>query len=65
MEELSINDEIDVMCEGVARGHRGGNGGENGWMDGGTGYKDKFGGKRRVRGERERWMDGQWRDECR
>lgn len=35
MEELSINDEIGLMCGGVARGHRGGNGGRmDGWMAG-------------------------------
>lgn len=34
-EELSINDEIGLMCGGVARGHRGGNGGRmDGWMAG-------------------------------
>lgn len=34
VEELSINDEIGLMCRGVARGHRGGKKGENGWMVG-------------------------------
>lgn len=50
MEELSINDEIGLMCGGVARGHRGGKGGE--WMDGGTGYKDEYCGEGRVKGRR-------------
>ena len=48
MEELSINDEIGLMCGGVARGHGGGKGRE--WMDGGTGYKDECG-----EGEMDRW----------
>lgn len=47
MEELSINDEIGLMCGGVVRGHGGGKGAE--WMDGGTGYKDECGGEERVR----------------
>lgn len=48
MQGLSINNEIGLMCRGVARGHRGGRGGER--MDGGTRYKDGCGGERRVRG---------------
>lgn len=47
MEELSINDEIGLMCGGVVRGHGGGKGAE--WMDGGTGYKDECGGEERGR----------------
>lgn len=46
MEGLSINDEIGLMCGGVARGHRGED--EEEWMDGGTGYKQ-------GEGEMDRW----------
>lgn len=42
-EELSINDEIGVICGGVARGHAGGKWAE--WVHCGTGYKDEPGGE--------------------
>lgn len=51
VEELSINDEIGLMCGGVARGRRGEKGAE--WMDGGTRYKDECGGE--GEGEMDRW----------
>lgn len=51
---LRVDDEIGLMCGGVARGHGGGVRG------GGTGYKDEC--RERETG---RWIDRQWRNECR
>lgn len=54
MEELSINDEIGLMCGGVARGHGGGKKGENGWMAG-QGTRMNLADSGEGEGEMDRW----------